>query len=432
MQTLPHCGKAVRFRRNLRVVPHRFSFRKIQRHTHWSKRSREKSPLRFLRLRQMIDTETPDRKVQLTAFGQSRNRVMNADLYFEEYSGIAAIEKSILQGGYIMCTGLSFANGNSHYFGRNLDLEIDYPVDVVITPRNHPFRFRNADGLKTHNAIIGMGLVQNDYPLYFEGVNDKGLGMAGLAFWTSCHYFPVQEGKLNLASFEILQYILGKCSTVEEAKEEFKNINITNVGFSSAMAPSPLHWLISDANSSIVVEQTEAHGLMVYDDPFNVLTNEPEFPFHEKNLSFYCNVSNHLENFSETRFAPNFPDFIKMGAGMGTSGLPGGLDSMSRFVRVAFTRLNSVCSNETEECSIQQFFHILSSVYQTNGCDQVKPGEYEVTQYSCGANLETGRFYYTTYSNQSITAVDLHKEDLDSDRIVSYPVKRDLRVELQN
>ena len=35
-----------------------------------------------------------------------------------------------------MCTGLSLKNGKHHYFGRNLDLELDYPVDIVITPRN--------------------------------------------------------------------------------------------------------------------------------------------------------------------------------------------------------------------------------------------------------------------------------------------------------
>lgn len=330
-----------------------------------------------------------------------------------------------------MCTGLSFKNGDSHYFGRNLDLEIDYPISVVITPKNYEFKLRHTDAISSHNAMIGMGMIQDDYPLYFEAVNDKGLGCAGLAFWISCHYFPVVEGKTNVASFEFIPYILGTCSTVEEVKKALENLNITDDGFSPKFAPSPLHWLIADENSSIVVESTLKHGLQVYDNPYHVLTNEPEFPFHENNLSFYCNPSNHLKDFDTTRFSKDFPGFIKMGAGMGSAGIPGGVDSISRFVRVAFNTLNST-NPDTEDQNVSQFFHILGSVSQTRGVDQVKPDTYEVTQYTSGANTKTGRFYYTTYYNQSINAVDLNKEDLDSSALKEYPVLRDLQVNVQN
>lgn len=329
-----------------------------------------------------------------------------------------------------MCTGLSLKNGNSHYFGRNLDLEIDYPISVVITPRNYEFKLRHEQSIPAHYAMIGMGMVQGGYPLYFEGINEMGLGMAGLAFWKSCRYNPVQEGKTNIASFELVPYILGKCSTVDQAKEAFKNLNITDEGFSADLAPSPLHWMVSDANKSIVIEQT-VNGLHVYDDPYDVLANEPPFPFHCYNLNFYCNISNHIENYDSSRFAPDMPDFVNMGAGMGSAGLPGGLDSISRFVRAAFFRLNSVCP-DTEEANVSQFFHILQGVGQPRGADNNKRGEYEVTQYTCGANTKTLRFYYTTYYNQSLNAVDLLKEDLDAASVKAIPVIRELQVNLQN
>ena len=330
-----------------------------------------------------------------------------------------------------MCTGLSLKNGQSHYFGRNLDLEIDYPVDVTITPRNYPFKFRHVPEVKSHYAMIGMGMVQGGYPLYFEGINEKGLGMAGLAFWTSAHYFPVTEGKDNVASFELIPYILGQCATVDEAEEKFKTLNIDDESFAPGMPASALHWLISDENRSIVVEETLKHGLQVYDNPYNVLANEPEFPFHVNNLGFYCNVSNQLMDFNQTRFAPNFPGFVKMGAGMGTAGLPGGVDSISRFVKVAFGRLNSVCPDD-EQSNIAQFFHILGSVQQVSGSDQVKPGEYEITQYTCGANTKTLQFYYTTYFNPCVNMVDMMKEDLDSDTVITYPVIRKMDIVPQN
>ncbi len=47
-------------------------------------------------------------------------------------------------------------------------------------------------------------------------------------------------------------------------------------------------------------------------------------------------------------------------------GLPGDLSSQSRFVRVAFVKMNSL-SGDSEEESVSQFFHILGSVDQQRG-----------------------------------------------------------------
>ena len=35
---------------------------------------------------------------------------------------------------------------------------------------------------------------------------------------------------------------------------------------------------------------------------------------------------------------------------------------------------------------------------------------------------ETGTYYYTTYENHQITAVDMKKEALDSDALIRYPM----------
>ena len=72
-----------------------------------------------------------------------------------------------------MCTAITYKT-KSHYFGRNLDLEISYNEMVIITPKNYPFQFRKNKELKKHYAIIGMGIVVDDYPLYFDATNEKG------------------------------------------------------------------------------------------------------------------------------------------------------------------------------------------------------------------------------------------------------------------
>ena len=80
-----------------------------------------------------------------------------------------------------MCTAATYKT-KDFYFGRTLDYEFSYGDEVTVTPRNFCFRFRHMSEVKTHYAMIGMAYVADDYPLYYDAVNEKGLGMAGLNF----------------------------------------------------------------------------------------------------------------------------------------------------------------------------------------------------------------------------------------------------------
>ena len=80
-----------------------------------------------------------------------------------------------------MCTCITYDNGE-FYFGRNLDLEYSFGERVVVTPRNFPLAFKRSEPLSSHYAMIGMASVMDNYPMYAEAVNEKGLGMAGLNF----------------------------------------------------------------------------------------------------------------------------------------------------------------------------------------------------------------------------------------------------------
>lgn len=80
-----------------------------------------------------------------------------------------------------MCTAISYKT-KDHYFGRNLDIDTSYEETITITPRNFPFEFRKEAIMEHHYAIIGVAYIQSDYPLYYDAVNEKGLGMASLIF----------------------------------------------------------------------------------------------------------------------------------------------------------------------------------------------------------------------------------------------------------
>ena len=58
--------------------------------------------------------------------------------------------------------------------------------------------------------------------------------------------------------------------------------------------------------------------------------------------------------------------------------------------------------------------------------------EYEITIYTSCCNADRGIYYYTTYENHQITAVDMYRENLDSDRPVHYPLVQGEHILLQN
>ncbi len=324
-----------------------------------------------------------------------------------------------------MCTAVAYKT-KDHYFGRNLDLEYSYHETVTITPRNYHFRFRNTEDMEVHYAIIGMAYVVDSYPLYYDATNEKGLSMAALNFPDNAVYQMVKEDKLNVTSYELIAWVLSRFQSVDEAVKVLGEVNITNQSFNEELPVSPLHFMISDKKRSIVLEPMTT-GLMVYDNPVNVLTNNPPFLYHITNLNNYMSLTNETP---QNNFSEKLP-LSQYSRGMGSLGLPGDLSSASRFVRAAFTTLNSV-SGEKEEESVSQFFHILNSVYQQRGCVKMDKDVYEKTVYSSCCNTDKGIYYYTTYENSQITAVDMHKEDLDGQELISYELIKNQQIKYDN
>lgn len=324
-----------------------------------------------------------------------------------------------------MCTAVTYKTKN-HYFGRTLDLEHSYKETVTVTPRNFSFSFCREKSLQQHYAMIGMAFVVDNYPLYYDATNEKGLSMAGLNFPGNADYKPEADGKDNIAPFEFIPWILGQCATVVETREKLERINLVKINFRDDMPLAELHWIISDREESITVECT-GDGLKVYDNPVGVLTNNPGFDIQMFHLNNYMNLSVEppVNNFSQKL---KLEPYCR---GMGAMGMPGDLSSESRFVRAAFTKMNSV-SGDSESESISQFFHILGAVSQQRGCVRIGEGEYEMTIYSSCCNIDRGIYYYTTYENNQITGVDMHRENLNGSRLAAYPLVQGQQVRMQN
>ena len=327
-----------------------------------------------------------------------------------------------------MCTGI-YRFGEHPLFGRNLDLDMSYGEKPLFVPRGASIPTHHEGSIAPSYAMLGTGLYLFGRPLYFDAMNEKGLAVAGLNFPGYAREGKMVEGKVNLTPYEFIPYLLGGYATLEEAMPFLQKLNFTDEAVDSSMPIAPLHYLIADLHSAIVLEAT-ADGVHVYQNPYGVLTNNPPFPIQSFRLHDYLNLSAAEPT---NQFAPTL-DLKPYCHGLGAHGLPGDLSSGSRFVKAAFTRLNSVSAPD-ELSSVSQFFHILHSVDQPRGSSRFGTPDdpkYEITIYSSCCNLRTGVYYYTCYDNHQITAVDLHRVDLDGTDLSRYPLITTEQIAQQN
>lgn len=286
-------------------------------------------------------------------------------------------------GGVCMCTAIWFEN---RFMGRTLDWMESYGEMLVVAPRNFRFDFRFEEGLESHFAIMGMAVVSDNYPLFYEGFNEVGLGMAGLYFEDETVYHEKCEGEINVAPFEFIPYILGQCRSVKEAKVKLSNMNIVNEGFNDRWGTSPLHWILADKVECIVIESLE-DGIKIYENSYGVLTNSPTF---DKQVNNYSNYMNLYKN------------------------LPGNWSSKSRFVRASYVRNNAKVGTED---GVNIFFRILDSVSQIRGCNKEVDREEEITLYSCCQDFDKGIYYYTTYECREIKSLSFDEIQLNDSKL---------------
>lgn len=318
-----------------------------------------------------------------------------------------------------MCTAIALKNGGL-YFGRTLDLSYSYAEAVTVAPRHFPFPFRRAGSMAAHYALIGVATVADGYPLYYDAANERGLCMAGLHFPGYAVYTPETDdpAQTNVAPFELIPWILGRCASVREARALLSRTHIAPIPFSAAYPLTPLHWLIADADGAIAVEPT-ATGLHVYDDPAGVLTNLPPFPMQMFALQPYRALSPEP---AVPQFGTSLP-WEEYSRGTGSLGLPGDFTSPARFVRAVFAAHCSAIG-ETEEARVGQFFHLTDLVQIPRGCVKTEDGSAVITVYTSCYSAAEKRFYYTTYEDRQIACVPLAEHDLDEKTLSSAPLSR--------
>jgi choloylglycine hydrolase len=304
-----------------------------------------------------------------------------------------------------MCTSLTLpipaaASAGRRLFGRTLDLDTHFGERVILTRPHTPLRFGSLPTLTSHHALLGMGAAEDGYPLYADAMNDQGLCMAGLRFAGETVYADCKEaerpsaGRMNLAPWELIPYLLGTCASVEEAKLTLESVRVVDRPFSERLPAAPLHWHVADADPThgeLVVECTAA-GMAVYENPAGVLTNSPPFPEQLAGLAAFDTLTNR-------------PTDTLGGGGVG---LPGDYTSASRFVRAAILRrwaMEGASALSGNPDAVGLFFRILGAVAPPDGAVLTESGASHRTLYACCMDGAAGAYHRVTEGDFALRTV---------------------------
>lgn len=314
-----------------------------------------------------------------------------------------------------MCTGVRFDDSAGNmYFGRNLDWSVGYGEKVVITPRGYKYKPAFLGETNQSPAVIGMGIIVENTPLYFDCANENGLAIAGLNFPGYAKYETAMvRDKTNVAAYEFPFWVVLNFNTVDEAEKALKEVAIVAKPINDQYPVSELHWIIGDAKRSIVVEYTEK-GMEIFENNVDILTNQPGYVWHKENLRNYMNLF------------PQMPKEVKwekakmtaFGSGSLMRGLPGDYYSPSRFVRVAYLNTHYPIKT-TEEENVSRLFHTLTGVAMIDGAAAMADGQFEKTVYTGGYSTKTKTYYYNTYEEPAIKSVALSDYNLESAELIA-------------
>ena len=323
------------------------------------------------------------------------------------------------------CTGIRLsADDGSVVYARTLEFGMNLDSEVLFVPRNYEYVGTTASGrpgLTWQSKFAAVGLNGLGYDLLVDGVNEHGLACGGFYLPGYAGYqsaTPDQESH-TIAPWELITWILTNFSNVDEVRAALSGIKVAGVPLDNKHGVPPLHFITHDAAGSSLVIEYVGGKLTTYDNPLGVITNSPTFDWHVTNLRNYINLS-------ATNVPPVDLDGLvlsQFGQGSGLRGLPGDFTPPSRFVRaVAFGQ--NATPGKTGEETVNVAFHVLDSFDVPRGVVRSEPGAddpQDRTQWTSACDLKNLKYYFHTYDNRRVRAVELGQFDAEAKRPVTIP-----------
>lgn len=328
-----------------------------------------------------------------------------------------------------MCTSIFTKTDNGDYIlSRTMDYSIPLDANPIYIPRDYEWQTGvNNKSFKTDYAFIGAGRLLGDNYFVADGVNEKGISVAELYLPGEVDYQEEDTKKINLAPHEVILWLLGNISSIDELTHKISQLNIVGLEAPMLNIVTPLHWIITDDEGSCVVIEPTEKELKIKQNPIGVMTNPPLLEWHIENLRNYLNVR-------PKQFDPiQFFDYTAkpFSQGTGTLGLPGGYTPPERFIRAAFfKKFIEPAKNEME--GINNAYQILNTVKIPKGIVVTQDGREDYTLYTGSMVNNSRTYYFSSYENHQICKLVLndalltHKKPIIFDEYQVHEVFQEL------
>ena len=321
------------------------------------------------------------------------------------------------------CTSLLLKTSDGGYvYGRTMEFGFELQSAAVVLPRQLAFTATGPDGKpglawKGQYAVAGMNAF--GLPIVVDGVNEKGLAGGTLYFPEYAVYTSAASATpaKSVAPWEFLTWALTNFATVAEVKAALSDVEIVSVILPQFGAVPPFHYTLHDAGGQSIVIEPVGGRLVVYDNPFGVMTNSPSFDWHLTNLKNYVKLS--PENAPPLQIGSQ--TITSFGEGSGWLGIPGDGTPPSRFVRALAFSLTSIAQPAGPE-SVRLVEHIMNNFDIPKGQIRQASSVADYTQWTGIADLRHRRYYLKTYDDQTLRCIDLPGCDLTASQMISAPV----------
>lgn len=219
-----------------------------------------------------------------------------------------------------------------------------------------------------------------------DGINEKGLA-AHLLYLSGTEYPANKNNKPEISNLMWSQYILDNFTTVNEALEGSKDLQIV---FKKVNGQTwPIHLTIEDSSGdSAIVEFIKGKMHVYHGSQYRVMTNEPAYNIQLSNLKNYQSFG-------------------------GKKPLPGDPDPLSRFVR-ASAFLKTLPTPETDLESIAGVLAVMRTAMVPFGALDTSGNKTEdawATRWVSVADVTNKIYYFNSTSAPNIIWVDLNKVD---------------------
>ena len=325
-----------------------------------------------------------------------------------------------------MCTGITLiAQDGSAVYGRTMEWgSFDLVSRLAIVPPGTPFqgsipdRERTGMSWTTKLGFVGLDVLKKDN-VFVDGMNQAGLA-CGLLYhpgYASYEDYDSSNAATSLCATDLVQYILGQCSSLAEVRTALKKVHVVPVPEPAlGDIPAPVHFMVVDPSGAALVVEFLDHKMHLIDAPLRVLTNAPEYAWHMTNLRNYVNLSPVALPTGELGGL----NFSPLGSGSGMIGLPGDFTPPSRMVvrAVAFTQ-TARPTKDAEE-TLYEHFRIMDNFnvplppgegYEGSGDRPSNALPRSDTQWTTAADTRGRVFYYHTQDNRRVRKVSINDID---------------------